>query len=224
MPARWTVQVATLVLAFVLGAGAACAQNYDGTGLVKFGVFGQGTFIDIGVSEPFIGSASPSGFSGGVSAGYDLVAPGRWLLGVEIDGSFGDARERANNTDFGFDYAMSIRARAGLFPSHNVQLYGTAGVGYLGLEIQEPGIGRKQMETLTGFVGGAGMEFDVGRFILFSEYLYGSYGSRSFNIANVRHTIDDVQTHMVRLGFKFKVGHDYAHELDRSYGRYGTLK
>ncbi len=205
----------------VLGAVAtgATAQNFDGSGLLKFGVFGQGTFLDFGIARPMAGSAEPSGLSGGVSLGYDLVAKGHWLVGLEFDGSFGDAQATGQGTSYGFDYLSTLRARFGFFARPDWLVYGTAGIGWLGFEAQQPGVSSKSMETVTGFVGGVGTEVAWSHVILFGEYLYGGFGSREFTLNNVRHEVD-ADAHIFRLGIKFKVGHDYAHDLDRGYRRY----
>jgi opacity protein-like surface antigen len=223
MLARLTGMASAVAVVLGLSAMGAVAQNYDGSGLVRFGFFGQGTSLDVGVSQPVPGSASPSGFAGGVAAGYDLVAKGRWILGAEIDGSFGDARGDANGTSYGFDYLATVRARFGFFPRHDWLLYGTAGVGFLGFEAQQPLIGAKAMRTATGFVGGVGTEVEWYHVSLFAEYLYGAFGDSDFEINNVRHEID-LDAHIVRLGIKFKVGHDYEHDLDRGYRRHDPLK
>jgi opacity protein-like surface antigen len=207
------------------GASIAAAQNYDGSGLLKFGVFGQGNFLEFDQSQPLIASASPSGFGGGVSFGYDLQSRGNWLVGLEVDGSFGDARDIAGSTDYGFDYLATARARFGLFPRPDWLIYGTAGVGFLGMEAQMPGIGNKSAQTLVGFVGGAGTEIDWHHLILFGEYLYGTFDDANFSIANIQHNAS-ADMHIVRLGVKFKIGHDFAHDYDHAghHKRYEPLK
>lgn len=213
------------VIVLAASASAVSAQSYDGSGLVKFGVFGQGTFLEADQSLPVIASASPSGFAGGVSAGYDLRLYRHFLLGVEIDGSFGDARGKAGITDYGFDYLMTARGRIGVQFERDWLLYGTVGVGFLGIEAQNPGVGNKATDTLTGVVAGAGLEIPLSHVLLFSEYLYGDFGSREFSIAGARHDVD-IQSHVVRAGIKFKVGHDYAHSYDHPehYKRHDSLK
>lgn len=227
-------KAAAVLLLTASGFGAAVAQNYDGSGLVKFGVFGQGTWLEVDQTLPVAASSSPSGFAGGVSAGYDLRIRDYFLLGLEIDGSFGDVRARAADTDYGFDYLLTARGRLGTYLRPGWLLYGTAGIGFLGTEAQLPGNtqqGTKAAETLTGFVGGVGTEIDVyNHFILFGEYLYGNFGDRSFTLVDprlgpinpntgnptgleVRHNAS-IDAHMLRLGIKFKVGHDYAHDYD----------
>jgi opacity protein-like surface antigen len=210
-----TVGAALLIAA--AGSGFAAAQNYDGSGVVKFGVFGQGLFTDIDQSLPVRASGSPSGFGVGVSAGYDLTLHRSMLLGIEVDGSFTDAGETVGFTDYGHDFMATVRGRLGFYAHPGWLLYGTAGVGFLGIEAQQPGIGLKSANTLTGFVGGVGTEVDFHNIILFSEYLYGDFGSASFNLpqgalaAPQPHRVE-FDSHVVRVGVKFKVGHDYAHD------------
>jgi opacity protein-like surface antigen len=220
---NWVKQIAASLLVLGSVATGATAQNFDGSGLLKFGVFGQGTFLDFGIARPLDGSASPSGLAGGFSFGYDLVAKGHWMVGIEFDGSFGDARGEALGTSYGFDYLSTLRARFGFFPRRDWLVYGTAGIGWLGFEAQQPGIGNKVAETVTGFAGGVGTEVDWHHVILFGEYLYGAFGEREFTLNNVRHEVD-ADAHIFRVGIKFKIGHDYAHDLDHGYRRHQPLK
>lgn len=207
------------------GLAGAQAQNYDGAGLIKFGVFGQGMFINVDQELPTVASASPSGFGGGVSAGYDWNIAPHWLIGLELEGSFGDARDRADLTDYGFDYLLALKGRIGVYARPDWLIYATAGVGFLGTEQQRPGIGNKMVDTMTGFVGGIGTEIDWHHVILFSEYLYGNFGDREFSIGALRHDAS-FDAHLVRLGIKFKVGHDHSHSYDHPdhHRRHDTLK
>lgn len=231
MLGRWLIKAAAGLLV-AAGLTPASAQTYDGSGLVKFGVFGQGTFLNVDQTLPTIDRASPSGFAGGVSAGYDLTLYRQFLLGVEIDGSFTDARDKAGLTDYGHDYLVSVRGRLGLYARPGWLLYGTAGVGFLGIEAQRPGVGNKSAETLTGYVVGGGMEVDWSHVIFFTEYQYGNFGDASFGLPQgaLLPALDhkaSVEAHLVRVGIKFKVGHDYAHDTydqPERYGRHEPLK
>jgi opacity protein-like surface antigen len=224
-------RAAVALLLAVVGAGAAGAQTYDGSGLIKFGAFAQGAFLNVDQTLPVEASSSPSGFTGGFSAGYDLRLRDRFLVGLEVDGSFGDARDSAGITDFGFDYLLTARARLGAYVLPHWLIYGTAGVGFLGMEAHNPGITAKAEETLTGYVVGAGTEIDWHHVILFGEYLYGDFGDRRFTLPDpplsiiTRHEAS-IEAHLVRLGIKFKVGHDYAHDFDHPdhYKRRDSLK
>jgi outer membrane immunogenic protein len=211
-----------LLLLTAAGTGAAQAQRYDGGGLLKFGVFGQGTFLDFGINQPVAGSVSSNGLGVGVSFGFDVTSYGGWLWGLEADGSLGDARGISVGTSYGFDYMLSLRARLGHYVHPSVLLYGTAGVAFLGFEAQQPAAGSKAYETLTGITAGGGLEYDWHHVLVFTEYLYAGFDSRQFNINNVRHEAD-ADAHLVRLGIKFKIGHDHYHGVSRDRG-YEPLK
>jgi outer membrane immunogenic protein len=224
-------RAAVALLLAVSGVSAASAQNYDGSGLIKFGAFAQGAFLNVDQTFPVVASASPSGFTGGVSLGYDRRIFDRWLLGIEMDGSVGDARAKAGITDYGFDYLFTVRGRLGAYVRPDWLIYGTAGVGFLGMEGHNTGISLKSEETAIGYVVGGGMEVDWYHVILFGEYLYGDFGSQQFSLplavlaAATRHEAD-IQAHFVRLGIKFKIGQDYAHDYDHpdDYRRREPLK
>lgn len=196
--------------------GGALAQRYDGSSVVSVGVFGQGTWLDFGVSQPVTGTASPSGFAGGVTAGYDFHLPGHWLLGILADVAVGDARSTFAGVDYGHDYFATLRGRFGVYARPDVLLYGSVGVGFLGFEADEVGTTAKASETLTGIAAGAGIEVDWHHVILYGEYVYGGFGDRQFTLSGVRHETD-ADLHAVRLGIKFKVGHDYYHGVGRHY-------
>lgn len=225
------LRAAAAVFFVVAGAGAASAQRYDGSGLIKFGAFAQGAFVNVDQTLPVQASSEPSGFTGGVSAGYDLRLRDRFLIGVEADGSFGDARALAGSTDYGFDYLLTVRGRLGAYLNPHWLIYGTAGVGFLGVEAHNQGISTKAADTLTGYVVGGGTEIDWRHVILFGEYLYGDFGDRRFSLPTGPSLIDtgyeaSYQAHLVRLGLKFKVGHDYTHDYDHPdhYKRRDSLK
>jgi len=227
MAGRKLLNVAAGLLLVLTGIASADAQTYDGSGLVKFGVFGQGTFLEIDETLPAIASGSSNGFAGGVSAGYDLTLHRSMLLGIEVDGSFGDVRDTPFFTDYGMDWLLTIRGRLGVYVRPDWLIYGSAGVGFLGMEAQQPGVGNKSAQTLTGFVAGVGTEIDIRHAILFTEYLYGNFeGSFALPQGTLLPPVDhkvDIDAHLVRVGLKFKVGHDYAHDTDH-YKRHEPLK
>lgn len=225
------LRAAAAALLAVAGLSAAGAQSYDGSGLIKFGAFAQGAFLDVNQTLPVQASSSPSGFSGGFSFGYDLRLRDRFLIGIEADGSVGDARDLAGTTDYGFDYLLTVRGRLGAYMTPHWLIYGTAGVGYLGVEAHNQGVTTKAADTLTGYVVGAGTEIDWRNVILFGEYLYGDFGDRRFALptgpflTSTRYEAS-YEAHLVRIGLKFKAGHDYTHDYDHPdhYKRQDTLK
>ncbi len=209
----------TALIALVLAVSqplAGWAQSYDGGGIVKFGAFGQGASVNFGQSLPTSGSGTASGLTGGMSVSYDLGPKGYWLVGVELDGSFGDARTTFNGTNYGMDYLVSARGRFGLYPHQDWLVYGTLGFGFLGFEAQTAVGGAKGVETVTGIMAGVGTEVDWHHVILFGEYLYGGFGDREFTLSAGRTKVD-ADAHLLRVGLKFKVGHDHAHSFGTYY-------
>ena len=195
----------------------ASAQRYDGSAIIKFGVFGQHTGMHVQETQPLSASGTQdSGYTGGFSSGIDFNISSRFMIGVEVDGSFGDARGLVNGTDYGFDYLFNLRGRVGAYLRPDLLVYATSGVSWLGFEAQQPGVGIKAAETTAGYIVGGGVEFDWGPAILFGEYSRGFYGSREFNLAAVRHEAEfDVD--IIRVGVKFKIGHDHDHASGREY-------
>jgi outer membrane immunogenic protein len=200
--------VALLLLVAAAGAETARAQNYDGDGVVRVGLFAQGTWLDVNQSLPLSGGAELSGFTGGISAGYDFWRSSHWVFGVEADASLGDLSDRVGPVSYGFDYLVTLRGRAGFYVQPHWLLYGTAGAAWLGYEAQSQLSGDKASDTLTGWTIGAGSEVDWRHIIFFAEYLYTDFGSRNFVVDETTHRAD-FDGHNFRLGVKFKVGHDY---------------
>jgi opacity protein-like surface antigen len=198
----------------------AAAQNYDGGAIVKFGVFWQGTQTNFsqvrnGISD---GSGTQDGWlHGGLSVGLDINLPYQWMIGVEMDGSFGDARGTINAIDYGFDYLFNMRGRLGYYMRPDLMIYGATGLSYLGFEAQSQGVGRlKASETVTGWNAGIGLEYTWHHVILFGEYSHSVFQGREFTIGNDRIKAD-ADADVFRLGMKFKVGHDHYHGLGRVY-------
>lgn len=204
----WLLRAVAALLAIVAGSSSAIAQNHDGDVLIKFGAFGQGTYLNFGVTQPAVGSASAGGGTGGVSVGIDYHPSRYYLFGIELDGVLGDARGDFNGTSYGLDYLVQLRGRFGVYASHDWMLYGTAGMGLLGFEAQRATSGSKFYQTATGLTVGFGAEYNLHHFVLFGEYSYATFGSSEFNINNIRHETD-ADAHMLRFGVKLKVGHDH---------------
>lgn len=201
--------VAFLLLVAAAGAHPARAQNYDGDAIVRVGLFAQGQWIDVNQTLPLpAASGDLSGFSGGVTAGYDFWRTSRFVLGFEADLSVGDIQDTVGTTSHGLDYLVTLRGRAGVYMHPNWLLYATGGVAWLGVEAQTP-LG-KEADTLTGWTAGGGTEVDWRHMILFAEYLYTDFGSHTYSLGGVPGRAD-YDGHLLRLGVKFKVGHDYFH-------------
>lgn len=219
---RQMLAAAVLSLAFT---GAASAQSYDGSVIVRFGVFGAGESYDIKSLPDTLGSVSVDGAAIGFAAGYDLVFARRMVLGIEADLTVGDNGDRLAGIAVRSDYMATLRGRVGFFLMPELLLYGTGGVAWAGLAVENTlaatGSDIDSNKTVPGWVAGGGLEYDLRDYfgtLLFAEYLVGGFDSWS-RVPGLNLDLDaDVQT--FRIGVKFKVGHDY-HEDSR---RGGPLK
>jgi opacity protein-like surface antigen len=214
------------------------AQNWDGSGLVRFGVFLQGAFVDHDIRQtPAIGpafsqSASPNGFGVGVSAGYDLRL-GSFIAGAEADVAWdggGDKTSPYTNEKYGTDYFATLRGRFGYIFHPGFMGYFTIGYGLLGAEYKREdlagtGAPFKKNATLGGLVYGGGLEYELGWGTAFLEYLRTDLGGWDFRASVTNNRIDlDSSTDVIRFGLKFKVGHDHYHDVYRRSGRGDPLK
>lgn len=200
---------ALLLLMAAGGAQSAKAQNYDGDGVVRVGLFAQGQWLDIDQTLPLPGGSGEfSGFAGGITAGYDFWRTSRFVLGFEADLSIGDISDNVAGTNYGMDYLVTLRGRAGVYMHPNWLVYATGGAAWLGVEAQATG---KVADTLTGWTVGGGTEVDWRHMILFAEYLYTDFGSHSYTLDGVAERAE-YDGHLMRVGVKFKVGHDYFHD------------
>lgn len=210
---------------------AAAAQNYDGNGLIRFGIFGGGEFYDLkrNPANPIAPDTSMDGGMVGFSAGYDLIFARQLLVGIEGDVQVGDTRGRVPGTAVNAhaDYLATLRGRAGFYVHPNFLIYGTGGVAWAGLGIENSFATAvagqvDSNKAAVGWIAGGGLEYDMRDsfgMILFGEYLVGSFNGWN-NLPGLGSNLDtDVQT--FRVGVKFKLGHDY---YDDRRGRYEPLK
>lgn len=214
---RSTLTACAVAVTVLLGGGSdgASAQTYDGGAVIKFGTFGQWGKLGASLKTPLAASGSESSFQGGLSVGMDFYLPYRWLLGVEVDGSFGDTRADVAGpggtiNSYGLDYVFNTRARVGYFMHPDWLAYGTVGASWLAYETQQRPSGFKESETAAGIVYGAGLEYQWHHVLVFAEYLHGSYDTSALRLNTVEHRAD-LDTDTFRVGLKFKVGHDYEH-------------
>ena len=232
---RFMAVASAAIIWFVAAAasGPVQAQNYDGDGLLRFGAFVQGSDLEFDVQLPAAaaGTASADGFGGGVSFGYDWGSRKSLVLGLEADASIDDSSDKIKGRSFASDYLVTLRGRLGAHLQPGWLVYATGGVAYLGVEYQRPlsknttttgGVvvvpAAKVSETLTGWTIGGGTEIDLHHVTLFAEYLFASFDTfdfsdddparRTFAASSIRHEVD-VDDHLVRVGVKFKIGHDF---------------
>jgi outer membrane immunogenic protein len=208
------------------GTAPAAAQNYDASGLLRIGAFVQGSWIDgdfrvVAAGPPATtttGTASLDGFGGGISFGYDHRFGGM-ILGVEADASFDNASKRVAVVDVGVDYFATFRGRLGVNLHPGVLVYGTAGLALLGGEGEATfgGVSTKVSRTFSGVTYGGGIEIDWSHLTFFVEYLHSDFGVETIGVGVGNSARIDLEDDTIRVGLKFKYGHDHAH--DRGYGK-----
>ncbi len=229
---RGFVYLTAVLSAFVgISAGDAGAQNWNGSGTTRFGVFLQGSVVNYDLTRReadgslFRQTASPSALGVGIAAGYDLRM-GNFIVGAEADVSFDGGGAKAkpeSGTQYGVDYLATLRGRLGYAMTPGLVLYGTAGYGLQGAEYKAnaiegggaPGTANKKNGTLGGITYGAGFEYDLGWGTGFVEYLHHDLGGWSFrSFAGNMRTVDGSQD-VVRIGLKFTTGHDHGSDVYR---------
>ncbi len=211
-------------IAALATASPVTAQNYDAAHQVRVGAFLQwaglpGSATNLTTNEASDFSLRSRGF--GATAGLERVNKAGFSWGIEIDGAAMSGRTRVLGNEFGPDYLATLRLRGGRHVRPDVFFYGTIGVAALGVEGRPFGSSSlKTSDTLPGFVVGGGVEWDFGAGLLFGEYIYGNFDKVTLSRSTTQFSYAP-DLHAVRLGVKFKVGHDHAYDDDvaRRIGR-----
>lgn len=217
----------SVALVFCMAAAVseqAHAQNYIGSGLLRFGVFGQvgGNNFDINQPVEIEGSVSAASFAGGGTFGYDWLLHSGAVLGLEMDLAVDTFNEEREHRKLHIDYQATVRGRTGFYVMPDLLLYGTAGLSILGVKFDgvldpEAQTRFSKSHSLIGWTVGGGVEYNWHAAIFFGEYLFAGYQNFNFHenvqdgetVTRVRNDID-VDQHIFRLGVKFNIGYDYT--------------
>lgn len=231
MAIRHIIGSSAAALYFVAAAiaGTASAQNYDGSGMFRFGGFLQGAVMDQQVTRTPRGGTAEAGspdFNAlglGIAVGFDQRF-GSVVLGFETDITFDSGSGKFAPEEFNSDYYLTVRGRLGFMLTKNWMAYGTAGWAMLAPEFKGVGTATTSGGTtnqnkeytymMSGWTAGGGLEYDYGPMVLFGEYLYADFGNWAFasRITGTQYGVDPTGS-LIRGGVKFKIGHDYAHDL-----------
>ena len=186
-------------------------------------LFGTGTAT---LGDP-IGQASAGGTNGigqlfgGVQAGYQSVLPSRWMVGLELDLSFMDARD--------FAPVLSDRATASGYANEQLEYLGTVRgrLGYAlgawtpfvtgGLAFASTRWERIDLTTgnqdatpgqwRLGYVLGAGVDYTLDRrWSARAEYLYTRLGLTGFSFAAPARYDSLYDLHRFRVGLNYHFG------------------
>jgi outer membrane immunogenic protein len=142
--------------------------------------------------------AKPSGFIGGVQAGYNFQS-GPWVFGVEGDIQASGADDTFAPWKFSNPWFGTLRGRAG-YALNNVLFYGTAGLSFG--ELRGQTFGWSESHVTAGWTIGAGAE--VGFTPNWSakfEYLYIDLSTSQFAITGVS---NGYSASVVRAGVNYR--------------------
>jgi outer membrane immunogenic protein len=163
----------------------------------------MGPYLGANLGYQF-GSASnnptePSGIMGGLQAGYNWQN-GNLVFGVETDINLSGADDVFAPWKFSNPWFGTLRGRVG-FAANNVLFYGTGGLAYGGLELQQNLL--SESKTHIGWTAGAGVEFGLTQqWSAKLEYLYLSYADRNYSVAGG--TSVGLDTNLVRFGVNYR--------------------
>ena len=124
----------------------------------------------------------PSGFSGGVQAGYNWQI-GPWVFGVEGDIQATGADDTFAPWKFSNPWFGTVRGRVG-YALNNILFYGTGGLAFG--ELRGETFGLSESHTTAGWTAGVGAEFGLAQnWSAKIEYLYVDLADSHFTITGV---------------------------------------
>lgn len=127
---------------------------------------------------------SPSGFNGGVQAGYNFQTGGPWVIGIEGDLQISGAEDRFAIWKFSNPWFGTLRGRVG-YALNNIMFYGTGGLAFGSLRANV--LGASESHSSLGWTVGAGVEFGLTQnWTAKVEYLYADLSSSSFAITGAQ--------------------------------------
>lgn len=142
--------------------------------------------------------AKPSGFVGGIQAGYNFQN-GPWVFGVEGDIQAAGADDTFAPWKFSNPWFGTLRGRAG-YAFNNVLFYGTAGLAFGELRAQT--FGWTESHTTAGWTIGAGAEVGLApNWSAKLEYLYIDLSTSQFAITGVS---NGYSASVVRAGVNYR--------------------
>jgi len=141
--------------------------------------------------------ANPSGFIGGVRAGYNFQN-GPWVFGIEGDIQASGADDTFAPWKFSNPWFGTVRGRAG-YAFNNILFYGTAGLAFG--ELRAETFGWSESHTTAGWTVGVGAEFGITQnWSAKIEYLFLDLSSSQFAITGVS---NGYSANVVRAGVNY---------------------
>lgn len=192
-------------VAFALPAPAAAADlapNYYAAPVPYYAFGWAGSYIG-GTAGYEWGSVDnsathPSGFAGGVEAGWNWQNGG-FVYGGETEFNVSGAKDTFAPYQFSNPWFGTVRGRAG-FAFDNVLIFGTAGLGYGELTAETFG-SLSESHTSFGWVTGLGAEFSfTPHWSAKAEWLYLDLADRDFSVTGAN---NGLAANLVRLGLNY---------------------
>ena len=168
-------------------------------------------------------SPDPSGFIGGIYAGYNYDLGNNIVIGADTDWVWGDMDENDkrsyNDNAFSLNgklkeqWAGSTRARVG-YAVDRWMPYIAGGVAYAKVDshfrVKDsngkviPGYSASDSDTLVGWTIGAGFDYAMtDHIILRAEYRYTDFGDEDYSKNNIKYNVD-YKTNDFRVGVAYK--------------------
>jgi outer membrane immunogenic protein len=140
----------------------------------------------------------PSGFAGGVEAGWNW-RNGSFVYGGETDFNVSGAKDTFAPYQFSNPWFGTVRGRAG-FAFNNVLIFGTAGLSYGELAADFSG-NLSESHTSFGWVAGVGAEVSfTPHWSAKAEWLYLDFADRDFSVTGAN---NGLAANLVRLGLNY---------------------
>lgn len=140
----------------------------------------------------------PSGFAGGVEAGWNWQN-GSFVYGGETDFSVSGAEDTFAPYQFSNPWFGTVRGRAG-FAFNNVLIFTTAGLSYGELTADTSG-NLSESHTSFGWVAGVGAEVSFApHWSAKAEWLYLDLADRDFSVTSAN---NGLAANLVRLGLNY---------------------
>ena len=198
-----------------MAAQAAPASAFDWNGFYAGVGFGYSSGdADVTYDEPMFPapdfSMAPTGWFGGVTAGFNATVGSGLVVGIEADLSLADITDTVTDTmdptetvTSTTDWTGSLRGRLG-FDAGDFMPYVTGGVVFAhGIASASSG-DIEDDAILTGAIVGAGVEFAVTDSITVKgEYLYSSFGDHTWYEDAFYANTSAQSSHAVRGGINF---------------------
>jgi outer membrane immunogenic protein len=142
----------------------------------------------------------PNGFAGGAQAGYNWQS-NQIVFGAETDIQFSGADDTFAPWKFSNPWFGTLRGRVG-FAMSNILLYGTGGLAYGSVRVQNMVTGASESKIHPGWAIGAGMEVALTtNWSARAEYLYVDLSDRSYGLTG---TSNGSESSVVRFGVNYR--------------------